>query len=111
MGATSASSWPALSNCCAGADAGCDGGGGVCADASCGSANTSATAKSLNVSLIMIASRYSPHLRGRFSLLYLIVLYPLSHRLAQSRQRDFRSAGNRRRSVHFLQRRRRPFAV
>src|SRR5580704_7244453 len=66
MGATSASSWPAVSNCCGGAAAGCDGGGGVCANATCGTANNSATAKSLIVSLIMIASRYSPHLAGDF---------------------------------------------
>src|SRR5580692_2791638 len=84
IGATSASSCPALSNCCDGADAGCD--GGVCADAACGSANTSATAKSLIVSLIMIASGTRHNCAGDFqvcTLSYSIALYLLSHRLAQ----------------------------
>src|SRR5580704_6544155 len=94
MGATSASSCPGASNCCAGADAGCDGGGGVCADAACGTANNSATVKSFIVSLIKIASRYSPHLRERFSSLYSFVLYPLSRMLAQYRKCDFRAAGD-----------------
>jgi hypothetical protein len=44
--------------------------------------------------LNMIASRYSPHLRGRFSNLYSFALYPLSHRLAQRRKCDFRAAGD-----------------
>src|SRR5580704_9906047 len=115
MGATSASSWPALSICCGGADAGCAaGGGGVCADATCGTANNSATAKSFIVSLIKIASRCSPDLCERFSNLYSFVLYPLSHRLAQCRKCDFRPADDIKimsSSRHRLRLRKCPFAA
>src|ERR1700722_19968901 len=115
MGATSASSWPAVSICCGGAEAGCaGGGGGVCAKATCGTANNSATAKSFIVSLIKIASRYSPHLRERFSNLYSFVLYPLSHRLAQCRKCDFRAADDIKimsSSRHRLRLRKCPFAA
>ena len=92
MGATSASSWPAVSNCCAGADAGCAG-GGVCAKTACDATHNKATASSLMVSLNMIASRHSPQLHRRFLTLYSFVLYLLSHRLAQYRNCDFRGAG------------------